>query len=154
MSATNKTVLITGTSEGGIGAALVRAFQKKGLTVYAALRTPSKADELAKLPNVHLITLDVTSEQSVAAAAEFVKSHSEGKGLDILVNNCGVNYTMPVLDAPLSRCKEVFDVNLWGTLSMIQAFTPLLLQSKGMVVNISSVGGILNTPWIGKFLSF
>ena len=144
-----KTVLITGCSAGGIGFALAVAFQKRGLTVIATTRSLSKMSELEKLPNVTLLELDVTSASSIAAAVEAVKTKTHGS-LDILVNNSGRNYFMPVLDTDVEEARKLFDVNFWGVLATTQAFAPLLLETKGTVVNICSIVAFLNPPYQSK----
>jgi NAD(P)-dependent dehydrogenase (short-subunit alcohol dehydrogenase family) len=148
-----KCVLITGASDGGIGSALALEFQRRGVFVFAAVRDPKKAANLASLSRVHVVTLDVTAEPSIAAAVELVRNVNHGRGVDILVNNSGVVHTMPLVDSSLEDGKNLFDVNFWGTLALVKAFTPQLMETKGMVVNISSVGSIVNTPWIGEFVS-
>lgn len=147
-----KTVLITGASAGGIGSALALSFQKRGLHVFATVRNPQKAAHLASLPNVSILELDVTSSASIAAAVEAVRAKTEGRGLDFLVNNSGSGYSIPLLDADLEEGRKLFEVNLWGMLGVIQKFAPLLVKAGGTVVNISSVGGEVNAPWIGEFV--
>ncbi len=142
-----KSILITGTSAGGIGSALAFTFQKQGYLVFATARSPSKIDqELVDLPNVEVLTLDVTSTSSIASAVEAVKTKTSGT-LDVLLNNSGGGYLMPLIDLDLDAAKAVFEVNLWGLLAMTKAFAPLLVKSKGTVVNISSIGGKLVQPF-------
>ena len=147
-----KSVLITGCSAGGIGSSLVESFQKRGLLVFATARTASKIAHLEKLPNVVLLTLDVTSTSSIAAAVESVKSRTGGT-LDYLVNNSGVAHVMPVLDTDIAVAKSIFDVNLWAVMAMTQAFAPLVIQAKGTIVNIGSINGLLTVPLMGKLSS-
>lgn len=147
---TKKSVHVTGASPGKIGAALVLAFQQAGFTVFAAVRNPDRSADLAKLPDVHVATLDITSEESIFKLAQLVKVRTEGKGLDILMNSCRVEFIMAVVDCSLSEGKRLFDINVWGTFAMIKAFTPQLTENKGMVVNMSSIAGFMNTPWLGK----
>lgn len=148
MPSSAKTILITGCSTGGIGAALTNVLAQAGHTVFATARDPSKIPAaLSSCPNVKVLTLDVVSPESVAAAAVAVKEAVGG--LDVLVNNAGTGYTMPLLDVDINKAKAVHEVNLWGPLRTTQAFANLLIESKGRVVNISSVAGVINTPWIG-----
>jgi NAD(P)-dependent dehydrogenase (short-subunit alcohol dehydrogenase family) len=70
-------------------------------------------------------------------------------GLDILVNNAGVGYSMPVLDLDIGRAKALYDTNVWGPVRMVQSFSEPLIAKRGRVVNISSAGAWVNTPWIG-----
>lgn len=82
-----KSVLITGTSEGGIGDALARTFHKKGLRVFATARSLRKVQHLKDL-GLEVLPLDVTDEASIKQAVESVKALTGGT-LDILVNNSG-----------------------------------------------------------------
>ncbi|KAH6645306.1 hypothetical protein BKA67DRAFT_584760 [Truncatella angustata] len=135
-----KTVLITGCSEGGMGAALAVAFQEAGLYVYATARDPSKMASLGRA-GIETFTLDVLSAESIAACVTKVPS------LDILVNNAGASYSMPVSDLSINHAKKLFDINVWAHLVVTQAFLPLLLKSKGMIVNQTSVVGAAAIPF-------
>jgi NAD(P)-dependent dehydrogenase (short-subunit alcohol dehydrogenase family) len=105
---------------------------------------------LSDLPNVHLISLDVTSPASIADAFSAVKAKTGGK-LDYLVNNAGRGYSMPALDVDIEEGKRLFDTNFWGVLRMVQAFSPLLMEAKGTVVNIGSIVAYLHCPLTSKF---
>ena len=144
-----KSVLITGCSAGGIGYALAEEFQSRGLHVFATARTRSKTTNLENLPNVTFIPLDITSPSMISAAVEIVSAHNGGT-LDYLVNNAGYLYVMPTLDVNIDDAKKLFDVNLWGTLAVSQAFAPLLIAAKGTIVNISSISSHLYLPWFSE----
>ncbi|GJN80324.1 hypothetical protein PLIIFM63780_003850 [Purpureocillium lilacinum] len=147
-----KTILVTGCSAGGIGAALAQALADQGHHVFATARNPSKIPpELRTLSNVSSLALDVSSSASVADAAKAVRE--VGKGLDVLVNNAGAGYTMPVLDVDIDQAKWLYEANVWGPVRTIQAFADLLIASKGRIVNVSSVGAVVNTPWIASYAS-
>jgi NADP-dependent 3-hydroxy acid dehydrogenase YdfG len=111
------TVLITGCSDGGIGSALADTFQSRGYYVFATVRDPSKASKLSKLPNVMLMTLDVTDAFQLAAAVQVVQRETGGS-LDYLINNAGRNHFMPLLDENIETTKRIFDTNVWGTLAV------------------------------------
>lgn len=134
-----KTVLITGCSDGGIGAALATSFHEAGLHVYATARNLSKMARLSKM-GIETIELDVTSTSSIAACVNRVPS------LDILVNNAAVMLTMTAADTSIPEAKRLFDTNVWGTVEMCQAFLPLLIKSKGMIVNHTSISSVLGVP--------
>ena len=144
-----KSVLITGCSAGGIGSALAIAFAKRGYHVFATVRDHSKADQIATIPNVEVLTVDVTSPNTITSAFNIVEERLDGRGLDILINNAARSYTTPLLDANLAEGKAVFDTNFWGVLAVSQAFAPLLIRARGTIVNLGSVGGLLYLPWIG-----
>ena len=147
--ASQKSVLITGTSAGGIGSYLAFEFQRRGLLVFATARNLQKVDPaLSSLPNIELVTLDVTSPSSIAAAVEVVSAKTGGT-LDILVNNSGSGYTMPLLDSSLDTGRQMFEANFWGLLAVTKAFAPLVITAKGTIANNSSISGETQTPWDG-----
>ncbi|KAK9384123.1 NAD(P)-binding protein [Lipomyces mesembrius] len=140
MTSSKRTVLITGCSDGGMGAALAVAFHDAGLQVYATARNPAKMSHLVSL-GIKTLTLDVLSESSIAECVGKLTS------LDILVNNAGATYGMPVSDLSIAESKKLFDLNVWSYLAVTQAFLPLLLKSKGMIVNQTSVVSSVAIPF-------
>ncbi|KAK2672700.1 Short-chain dehydrogenase/reductase SDR [Fusarium oxysporum f. sp. vasinfectum] len=148
-----KSVLITGCSAGGIGGALADAFHAKGYHVFATARNPSKLSlSLSSAANVTVLKLDVLCTESIAAAVESVKSQTGG-GLDVLVNNSGGGYTLPALDVSIDESKKLFELNFWALLTMLQAFAPLLIKTKGCIVNNSSVNVIASMPLMSIYSS-
>ena len=146
-------VLITGCSEGGIGYALAKEFQSRGIYVIATARNLSKMTSLKNLPNVVLLSLDVTSPSMIATAVQTVQGQTNGT-LTYLVNNSGSQYLSPILDVNINLAKEMYEVNVWGVVAMIKAFSPLLIKGKGTFVNIASIAGLLYPPWMGKSTHF
>ncbi|KAA8651868.1 hypothetical protein EYZ11_004182 [Aspergillus tanneri] len=143
-----KTILITGCSAHGIGAALALTLAQKGHHIFATARNPSKIPLcLSSHPNVTPLQLDVTSTTSATEAANAIEDH--GSGLDILVNNAGAGYTIPLLDADLDQAQQVYETNLWGVMRIVQVLSGLLIANRGRVVNVSSAHSVLNTPWAG-----
>ncbi|KAK7921484.1 short-chain dehydrogenase/reductase [Apiospora marii] len=153
MTSSRKSVLITGCSAGGIGAGLAEAFAQKGYHVFATLRTPSKLPaQLANAPHVTVLTLDVLSTESIAAAVASVRGATGGR-LDVLVNNSGQNLVMPALDTDLDAARRLFDVNFFAPLAVLQAFAPLLVKARGCVVNQSSAAGLMSMPFMSMYNS-
>lgn len=148
-----KTILVTGCSAGGIGAAIASALAAHHHHVLASARDPSKIPEsLSRLSNVTVLPLDVCDGASISEAVKVVAAL--GRGLDVLVNNAGAGYATPVLDIDVERAQRLYDTNVWGPVRTIQAFSQLLIASRGRVVNISTCGAVVNTPWIGmRFFS-
>ena len=140
MSNPNRTVLITGCSDGGLGAALAIAFHQAGLHVYATARNVTRMTQMTAL-GIQTIQLDVLSEASIAACVSQVPS------LDILVNNAGSSFSMPISDLSIPDAKKIFDLNVWAYLAVTQAFLPHLLKSKGMIVNQTSVTSCTTIPF-------
>lgn len=147
---TSKSILVTGCSANGIGAALALVLAQKGHHVFATARNVDKVPVALKgLENVTVLPIDVTDTASIKAATQIVTA--SGHGLDVLVNNAGVGYVLPVLDVDIDAAQRLFDVNLWGPLRMIQAFTDLLVASHGRVVNISSSASVVHSPWVSTY---
>jgi 1-acylglycerone phosphate reductase len=140
MSDSKQTVLITGCSDGGLGAALAVAFHNAGLQVYATARNASKMSHLASL-GIKTLALDVLSSSSITTCVAEVPS------LDILINNAGSSYSMPISDMSIIEAKKQFDINVWSHIAVTQAFLPHLLKSKGMIVNQTSVVSTTAVPF-------
>jgi NAD(P)-dependent dehydrogenase (short-subunit alcohol dehydrogenase family) len=83
-----KTVFITGCSEGGIGDALAKSFHKKGMRVFASARNVAKVQHLKDM-GLDIVRLDVADEESIREAVETVQAATGGT-LDFLVNNSGL----------------------------------------------------------------
>ncbi|KAK6076197.1 short-chain dehydrogenase [Seiridium cupressi] len=149
---TPKSVLITGCSDGGIGSSFARAFQQVGYRVFAAVRDITKAKQLESVENIQLITLDVTSSKAIASCVGEVEKELDGR-LDILVNNAGGAIFGPLAHASITDSKALYDINVWGALSVTQAFLPFLIRAKGVIVNISSMAGAVPLAWQGIYNS-
>ncbi|KAI1393520.1 NAD(P)-binding protein [Hypoxylon trugodes] len=147
MPNSKRSVLITGCSDGGMGAALAIAFHKAGFHVYATARDPTKMTHLASL-GIETLQLDIQSETSISSIANKLPS------LDILVNNAGKQFLMPAVDVNIAEAKKLYDLNIWAHLAMIQAFLPLLLKSpNAMIVNQTSVGASAALPFQSIYTS-
>ena len=141
--------LITGCSAGGIGAALCTEFQRHGIHVFATARDLDKLASLCSLPNITPVVLDVTSPSLIVAAKASISRITGGR-LDYLVNNAGAQYVAPILDMDIQLGRELYEVNIWGPIAMIQEFAPLVIKAKGTVLNMASISGLLHAPWMGK----
>ncbi|KAI9904263.1 hypothetical protein N3K66_000792 [Trichothecium roseum] len=149
---TQKTVLVTGCTQGGAGEALAREFRRRGHVVFATSTDGSRMRALREDEGVQTLALDVTSRESVRAAAARVGELSGGK-LHLLVNNAAVFGMMPLADVDIDDARRVFDVNLFGALSVVQAFLPLLVAAGGQatVANVSSISAAMCPPWQGIY---
>jgi len=152
-----RTVLITGCSEGGLGDALAQAFHGRGLRVLATARNPAKMAHLAAL-GIETLPLDVLSADSIRESVTRVADLTGGS-LDILINNAGGGYSMPVVDADLDACRRLFDLNVWSVVQVTQAFMPLLLKSGAaagggaIIANNTSVAAVMPMPMQGAYNS-
>jgi NAD(P)-dependent dehydrogenase (short-subunit alcohol dehydrogenase family) len=128
--------LITGANK-GLGRETARRLLADGHDVWLAARDPAKGQAAAEELGARFIQLDVTDDASVAAAAERVAA--EG-GLDVLVNNAGiVGRRKPLPEITPDDVRFVLETNLFGVVSVTQAFVPLLERSDNpVIVNVSS----------------
>ncbi|XMA15012.1 hypothetical protein WAI453_007803 [Rhynchosporium graminicola] len=136
-----KSVLITGCSPGGIGHALAREFHAKGLHVIATARTKEAIQDLEDM-GMSTLALDVTSKEGIAEARVQVEKLTGGR-LDVLVNNAGRNCTLPATEVDLDDARACFETNFFAVIALTQSFVPLLIASKGLILNIGSVAAIV-----------
>jgi len=138
-----KAVLVTGASS-GIGRKIVDRLAADGYFVYATARKPEDIKALAAIKNVQALSLDVTRPDDIAAAVTTISK--AGRGLYGLVNNAGIATAGYLADMRFEEYQLVMDVNAAGPVRMIKAFTPMLTEQKGRIVNIGSISGILARP--------
>lgn len=149
-----KSVVITGSST-GIGHACALHLEHLGWQVFAGVRKASDAEDLQRSagPRLTPIFLDVTDATQVASAVEEVSAEVGAEGLTGLVNNAGIAVAGPLEFIPLDRFHHQFEVNVFGTLAVTQAFLPLIRLGKGRIVNLSSVSGLIAYPFFGPYSS-
>jgi NAD(P)-dependent dehydrogenase (short-subunit alcohol dehydrogenase family) len=145
---TARAVLVTGASS-GIGRKITERLASHGFFVYAGARAQKDLDDLNAIRNVQAIRLDVTVPADIAAAVATVTR--AGRGLHGVVNNAGVAIVAPLIEVEEKELDFIFNVNIYGPYRITRAFAPLLLESKGRVVNISSLNGIVASPMIGPY---
>ncbi|MEU6270987.1 SDR family oxidoreductase [Streptomyces populi] len=138
-------VLITGANK-GLGFETAKRLGQGGWKVFLGSRDESRgraaAEELtADGLDVVLVSLDVTSDASVAHAVKLVREHTDR--LDVLVNNAGTpGRAIPPADATVEEIHTVYDTNVYGPVRVTQAFLPLLqAAAHPRVVMVSSAGG-------------
>jgi NAD(P)-dependent dehydrogenase (short-subunit alcohol dehydrogenase family) len=135
------TTLITGANK-GLGYETARRLLAAGHTVYLGSRDPGRGRRAADALGARLLVLDVTDDASVAAAAKTVEADG---GLDVLVNNAGIesrgpgNAVVGAADVTADHLRETFETNVFGLVRVTHAFLPLLQRSANpVVVNVSS----------------
>src|ERR1700738_4149468 len=139
-----KVVLVTGSSR-GIGAAMIKAFGKRGATCVVNYFTDPQgqnkadAESVAKeLKGPLVIDWDVTQPQEGAAMIKRIQDRHGG--LDILVNNSGVIRDRTIKKMSLEEFESIVRVNLTGTFNVTQK-AATILRNGGRIVNLSSVSG-------------
>src|SRR6476646_9951645 len=142
-AAMTKTVMITGAGSGfGKGASL--ALAARGHTVIATTETDAQAEALrAEAPQLTVHKVDITTADVDKAAAW---------DIDVLVNNAGAGQTGPMADVPIDRVRRLFEVNVFGTLSVTQQVLPrMVAKGAGRVIIVSSIAGVMSGPAFGPY---
>jgi len=143
-----RAVLITGGSS-GIGKETGKTLLGVGHTVYVAARRVERMEDLEELGCIPL-KMDVTKEEDLVAAVERIER--DHGGVEILVNNAGYGSYGAIEDVPLEEAKRQFEVNIFGLARLTQLVLPRMREKHyGKIVNISSVGGKIYTPFGGWY---
>jgi NAD(P)-dependent dehydrogenase (short-subunit alcohol dehydrogenase family) len=152
-----RAVVVTGAST-GIGQATALALAARGWRVFAGVRRLADATPLIEAGGaVSALELDVANPDHIAAAAAHVRAELNGAKLGGLVNNAGIALMGPLAVQPMAEIRQQFEVNLFGLIAASQAFAPLLgtdtalTGPAGRIVNISSVGGRVASPFLGAY---
>jgi short-subunit dehydrogenase len=142
----NKTVAVTGGTD-GIGKALVEKLLLLGANVATCSRNYDRLYDLqSKHPSLPLHTLvaDVSNEQD---CKKFIESTVQVfGGIDILINNAGISMRGLFKNLDTDVIKKVMDINFYGAVYCTKFALPHIIQRKGSVVGISSVGGYRGLP--------
>lgn len=141
-----KVALITGCSS-GVGRALCIALKKTGYVVIASAR---ELDKIKDLEVDYRVRIDVTDQKSInMAVSEVITQFGR---IDILVNNAGYSVRVAVEEMNLNMLEQMFQVNVYGMVRMIQTVTPYMReQHNGKIINVCSVSGRLTTGINGGY---
>lgn len=144
-----KNVLVTGAST-GIGEQTTLDLTRAGFHVFAGVRKVQDGEKLkAKDPqNITPIEIDVTKPAQVKAAFDLIKTKGPLWGL---VNNAGIVVAGPMEYLTTQDLREQFEVNVFGLHEVTHTFLPLIRQSKGRIVHISSISGRFAFPFVGPY---
>jgi NAD(P)-dependent dehydrogenase (short-subunit alcohol dehydrogenase family) len=143
------TVVITGAST-GIGRATALRLARGGFDVLAGVRREEDGAALrAEHGRIEPVLVDVTDAGQVAGLAERVA----GAPLAGLVNNAGIAVAGPLEGIALDEVRRQYEVNVFGLLAVTQALLQSIRAGHGRIVNIGSIGGRINTPFVGPYSS-
>lgn len=143
------TTLITGANK-GLGFETARRLIAVGHTVYVGSRDAERGRRAAEQLGARMVVIDVTNDASVAAAAKTIEADG---GLDVLVNNAGIEVRLPdggvpgAAEATAELMRHVFETNVFGAVRVTHAFLPLPQHSAApVIVNVSS--GLASLAWV------
>ncbi|KAK4066311.1 uncharacterized protein Triagg1_8143 [Trichoderma aggressivum f. europaeum] len=123
-----------------------------GFIGYYVVATARKVDAISHLKKVGMttISLDVTKPESIAAMKVQVEKLCDGK-LDVLVNNAGILTRGALADVSLEHVYSIFNTNVFGLMAVVSSLLPLLIATKGTIVNISSASSVTPFPFKGPY---
>ncbi|WLP91714.1 glucose 1-dehydrogenase [Gordonia sp. NB41Y] len=144
-----KRVFVTG-SGAGIGKAIAALFIERGASVVVSDRDEAAAASAAtEIGAAGVANCDVTDESAVQEAISAAVAILGG--LDVLVNNAGIEISSPLLQQSTDSFDHIYAVNVRGPFVAMKAAIGHLVESKGNVVNIASVAGVGGSPLLGSY---
>jgi NAD(P)-dependent dehydrogenase (short-subunit alcohol dehydrogenase family) len=139
-----KTIFITGAST-GLGKHCAILFAQKGWNVIATMRKPADGAEIAALPNISVLALDVTDLAQIDAVVADVTAKTR---IDVVFNNAGYGLAGPFEGATDAQLERQIDTNLLGVMRVTKAFLPHFRANKGgTFITTTSIGGHVAFPF-------
>jgi NAD(P)-dependent dehydrogenase (short-subunit alcohol dehydrogenase family) len=151
MNRDNPVWLITGCST-GFGRELAKLVLERGWRAVVTARDPSKLADLAEGygERALVLQLDVTERKQIADVV--AKSQKHFGRIDALVNNAGYGYLAAIEEGEDDAVRAMFETNVFGLVDMTKAVLPIMrAQKSGIIVNISSIGGITSFAATGYY---
>src|SRR5258708_38417144 len=147
---TKRTAAITGGGS-GLGRDIALELATKGYTVFGTAISAAEVDDLrqASSGRVSLAVCDIASEHAVRGWADSVSGAIGDAGLDLLISNAGILTPGPIETLPLDSIKREFNGNVFGALSVVNAFLPALRKARGRIVQVSTWTASLPLPFNG-----
>lgn len=150
-------VLITGANS-GFGQLMALEFAKEAYTVLASMRDTKKGTQLIDLAtkmgvisNIEIISLDITSSQSVGNLKKILQKIGQ---VDVLINNAGYAGAGFSEEIPIEEYQLQLDTNFFGAIRVTQCVLPFMRkQGKGMIINMSSISGEIGFPGLSPYVS-
>jgi NAD(P)-dependent dehydrogenase (short-subunit alcohol dehydrogenase family) len=147
-----RSIVITGCSS-GFGRAAALRLVRAGWRVFATVRQDAHAANLSAESGadalLHPVVCDITCAADLARLRSLVQSATER--LDALVNNAGTGFPGPLALLPLDDVRAQLEINTVAQLGVTQALLPLLQAARGLLINVSSVGGRVTFPLNGAY---
>src|SRR5580692_3689692 len=145
-----RSAAVTGAG-GGLGRDIALGLAAKGYVVFGTALSAAEVEDLKEASGgrVSLTVCDITREPAVRAWAAGVADALGAAGLDLLISNAGILTPGPLEVLPLDAVRREFEVNVFGALSVMNAFLPALRQARGRIVQISTWTATLPLPFNG-----
>ena len=145
-----RSAVITGAGS-GLGRDIALGLAAKGYRVFGTAIANSEIADLQQASGgkVALSICDITDEKSVQSWARGVSDTLGEAGLDLLISNAGILTPGPIEILPLAAIRREFEVNVFGAMSVMNAFLPALRKARGRIVQISTWTASLPLPFNG-----
>jgi NAD(P)-dependent dehydrogenase (short-subunit alcohol dehydrogenase family) len=145
-----RSVAITGAGA-GLGREIALGFAAKGYSVFGTAMSDEEVQNLKNASDgrVRLTICDMTQAAAVQAWADVVSGALGDAGLDFLINNAGILTPGPIEVLALDAIRREFEVNVFGALSVINAFLPALRKARGRIVQVSTWTASVPLPFNG-----
>jgi NAD(P)-dependent dehydrogenase (short-subunit alcohol dehydrogenase family) len=145
-----RSAAVTGAG-GGLGRDIALGLAANGYVVFGTAMSAAEVQDLkdASGGRVSLTVCDMTREQAVKAWAGGVSDALGDAGLHLLINNAGILTPGPIEVLPLDAIRREFDVNVFGALSVMNAFLPALRKARGRIVQVSTWTASVPLPFNG-----
>jgi short-subunit dehydrogenase len=149
MDIAGKVVVVTGASM-GIGEAIAKLFAENEASVVMLSRDTARAEAARSrvgFPDRTVaLSCDVRHSEEIDRVLALTLHHF--KRVDVWINNAGHGLLDSVAQVDMSACRDLFETNLFGALSAMQAVIPIMRQQGGgTIINISSVAGHIPLPF-------
>ncbi len=145
-----RSAAVTGAG-GGLGRDIALGLAAKGYRVFGTAMASGEIADLQQASGgrVALSICDITDEKSVQSWARGVSDAVGAAGLDLLISNAGILTPGPLEVLPLAAVKREFEVNVFGAISVMNAFLSALREARGRIVQISTWTASLPLPFNG-----
>ncbi|MDE3197875.1 MAG: SDR family NAD(P)-dependent oxidoreductase, partial [Acidobacteriota bacterium] len=140
----SKVCIVTGASD-GIGACVVALLRERGARLAVVARNEERL-RAAVGPDDVAIAGDLTVEATRVLAVE--RTLERFGQIDVLVNNAGRGSYYPASEAPLDDARSLFELNFFAPLHLAQLATPHLMRTRGAIVHVNSIAGLIGLPWL------
>jgi NAD(P)-dependent dehydrogenase (short-subunit alcohol dehydrogenase family) len=148
---TGKVIIVTGATA-GIGTTTARRLAAEGGALVLTGRNRETADALVAELGDRTTTFVAGDVRERSTADQVVAAALEGHGrLDVLVNNAAIDHTGDVLETPIDEVRELFDVNVFGAIHMLQAAGKAMRGRGGAIVNVSSRLASIGVPTMAMY---
>lgn len=146
-------VLLTGANS-GIGFATLNLLVQNGYYVFAGAKDNNGIEFLnnRKQESVEPVLLDITNKEHIKNIVNKIQSVSNSGGkFYALINNAALAYGCPVEMTDAGMLRQMFEVNLFGVIELINSLLPIIRRDKGRIVNVSSTNAIISFPYLGIY---